>query len=119
MDVLLVLNFVRIFERFGLVEPRLQNSGVRLLYHVLVVVWIAELICLRSSLTITMAHMVNTNPPDEEELNNDSGAYIVKFGKHAGERLDSIPTDYRLWATGAECQHFRWVRTHYSRYVCH
>ncbi|KAG1900642.1 uncharacterized protein F5891DRAFT_302267 [Suillus fuscotomentosus] len=52
--------------------------------------------------------MVHTNPVDDEELDNDPGAYVLGFGKHAGERLDSIPTHYRLWATGAECQHFHW-----------
>ncbi|KAG1788836.1 uncharacterized protein HD556DRAFT_1447488 [Suillus plorans] len=50
--------------------------------------------------------MAHTNPADDEELNNDPGAYVIGFGKHAGKRLDSIPTHYRLWATGAECQHF-------------
>ncbi|KAG1816082.1 uncharacterized protein BJ212DRAFT_1299916 [Suillus subaureus] len=55
-----------------------------------------------------MAHIVNANPADDDELDNDPGAYIVRFGKHAGKQLDSIPTDYRLWATAAECQHFHW-----------
>ncbi|KAG1766982.1 hypothetical protein EDD22DRAFT_1008937 [Suillus occidentalis] len=56
-----------------------------------------------------MAHTVNVNPADDEELDDDPGAYIIKFGKvYIGERLDSIPTSYRLWATGADCQHFRW-----------
>jgi hypothetical protein len=68
--------------------------------------------------TTTMAHWVNVNPTDEE-LDEDPGAYIIKFGKHVGERLDSIPTGYRLWATGAECQRFHWVRTQSSKYDCH
>ncbi|KAG1870156.1 hypothetical protein DFJ58DRAFT_723053 [Suillus subalutaceus] len=55
-----------------------------------------------------MAHTVNANPADDEELDNDPGAYIVGFGEHAGKRLDDIPADYRLWATGAGCQRFRW-----------
>lgn len=58
--------------------------------------------------TTTMAHTVNVNPADDEELDDDPGAYIIQFGEHIGERLDSIPTGYRLWATGADCQHFRW-----------
>lgn len=74
----------------------------------LFVTWIAKLICRIFTQTTTMAHMVNPNPADDEELDNDPGAYIVGFGKHAGKQLDSIPTDYRLWATGAECQHFHW-----------
>ncbi|KAG2111242.1 uncharacterized protein F5147DRAFT_686882 [Suillus discolor] len=52
--------------------------------------------------------MAHTNPTNDEELDDDPGAYVLGFGKHAGERLDSIPAHYRLWATGAECQHFRW-----------
>ncbi|KAG1890261.1 hypothetical protein F4604DRAFT_1914808 [Suillus subluteus] len=55
-----------------------------------------------------MAHTVNANPADDEELDNDPGAYIVGFGEHVGKRLDSIPTGLRLWATGAGCQHSHW-----------
>lgn len=106
MDTL-ILSFV-----WAVWTGRLQDSGV--LYHVRVVT--AELICRIFTQTTTMAH---TNPADDEELDDDPGAYVIGFGKHAGERLDSIPTHYRLWATGTECQHFRWVRTQCGRYDCH
>ncbi|KAG2362297.1 hypothetical protein BDR07DRAFT_1460974 [Suillus spraguei] len=52
--------------------------------------------------------MFNANPADGEELDNDPGAYIIFFGKHSGKRLDSVPNDYRLWATGAERRGFPW-----------
>ncbi|KAG1777709.1 hypothetical protein EV702DRAFT_1196920 [Suillus placidus] len=55
-----------------------------------------------------MAHMDNANPTDDEELDNHPGAFIIRFGKYAGKQLDSIPTGYRLWATGAECQRLHW-----------
>lgn len=52
--------------------------------------------------------MFNANPAGDEELDNDPGAHIIRFGRHRGERLDSVPTDYRLWATGAERQGYHW-----------
>ncbi|KAG2129819.1 uncharacterized protein EDB93DRAFT_1181547 [Suillus bovinus] len=55
-----------------------------------------------------MAHRFNAGSEDDEERDDDPGAYVIRLGVHAGKRLDSIPTDYRLWATGADCQRFHW-----------
>ncbi|KAG2150360.1 hypothetical protein DEU56DRAFT_922536 [Suillus clintonianus] len=51
-----------------------------------------------------MGHMANASPSNDES----PGAYIVTFGKYAGHRLDSIPSNLRLWATGVKCRDTRW-----------